>query len=397
MHKKIALCLSYALFLGLLTSCGPNGNLHLKKDESSLSSNSKTEPGNATENANTPAENTNSAVDPESKIGAPVALPPSFSDTSPPDQAGNTPNGFPAMQPMKGVNVDDLFAENIRDEDKRFERLEDAVLQMRKEFESVKPSIVRLAAVETDIQSLVKEMDAMLQETPTQMDGTLPPDEASLQIEQLDPQPAVPPEAVTENTPLPEPAAPATQSAELLSAPPLPMGSTPVELPADIQNSGQQPKYVLTSPTGDASKKPQALTAQEPKAAPAPSEPKKQAKQVQAAKSYDGIVAQELRIGEHDDKIRIVIDANKKTAHTLDLDNEEKLIIVEMPDAKWVGAMTKSFPDSQLVESYNVEPMNDGKGSMIVITLRRQTSVLKDSFLTPDGGQGHRIYFDLKL
>jgi len=56
-------------------------------------------------------------------------------------QAERLPNGLPALKPLKGVNVDTLFAENIKSTDRRFDRLENAVVDMRREFEAVKPAI----------------------------------------------------------------------------------------------------------------------------------------------------------------------------------------------------------------------------------------------------------------
>ena len=351
MFKKIALSLCFTLFLGLLTACSPSEYLRPKDTESTQEKDEK----NTTENT----EKQNSA------IGAPVALPPSFGTqdaiTSPSDSTF-MPNGLPVLQPMKGINVDELFSEEIKDDNARFDRLEQAVLDMRREFESVKPSIVRLAAVETDIQSLVKEMEVMLQETPADSTNPLPLEtEATLQVDQLDPQP-VPPNMAQ---PTPEPETAAASAPQSLA----PSSDQVLKLPPQYDPAAPPP------PPKEAAK-------------PKPSAPEK---------TYDGIVAKAFRLGEHGGKVRVVLDTNQKTPFTIDLDNAEKLIVVELPEAKWVGPTTQKFNDSPLIESYSAEATNSGKGTMIVITLKKATEILKQSTLLPDQNPSHRIYFDLKI
>lgn len=361
MFKKIALSLCFTLFLGLLTACGPNGITRLKNTESTdLSS-----PEAASENTDSePKSDANAAKD--ERIGAPVALPPSLAGETAPGADASA--ALPGMQPLKGVNVDDLFSQDIKNTDERFDRLENAVKSMMKEFESVKPSIVRLAAVEADIQSLVKEMEVMLQETPTADTSATAAPEALLQVDQLDPQPV---------SPL---IPPQTQA----QAPPSPMAPQNVlKLPADY---GQEKPAVAA---------PQTPT---PQIAPAPKAPVQPKAPAAAPKpKVEGLAATAVRVGEHTDKIRVVMDVTQEAKFSIDLDNAEKLLVVEMPDVAWAAARAQKFSDSALFESYSVEPTNGGKGSLVVFTLKRSTDILKQSTLRPDGGNGHRIYFDLKL
>ncbi len=332
MYKKIALCLYFTLFLGLLTACNPKEMLRLEKNESSAQDTSQ--------KSNQTLKNTN--------ISAPIALPPSFGNR--PLKPGQTqteymPNGLPALRPMKGINADTLFSENIKNSDDRFNRAENAIVDLRKEFDTYKPAIIRLAAVESDIQNLIKELEVLLQETPANQHQNKPINlinsEPQLQVAQLDPQPKPPPEQ---------------------------------EEIARILEQHIPP----------------------PKAAPPPqrktSPPKK------SMPKYDGIIAKNLRAGEHADKIRIVIDTNKRTDFNIDLDNEEKLIIIEMPNARWISNNDHIFKASKLLESYSVEPINNGNGSMIVLSLKKGTTILREKRLSPDSSNPYqRIYFDLKI
>ena len=330
MFKKIALSLSFTLFLGLLCSCSPNELLHLKKAESSTQKSTQ----NTTENTKS-----------DSKISQPIALPPRFKDE--PLQLGQTktaylPNGLPALK-SKGINVETLFSENIKDSGKRFNRVENAVVDLRQEFETYKPAIVRLSAVEADIQNLITELEVLLQETPSQQPtlDLMSRSDARLHVSQLDPQPQPPDVPIITNTP-----------------------------------------------------PPQAITKKPPEdERPPPYKPPKS-----SPKTYNDVVAQNLRVGEHAEKVRLVIDTNHRTAFTIDLDNAEKLIIIEMPKARWVSARKKSYPDTKLIESYTIEPLNNGAGTMMIIALSKDTKILQEKRLTPDTtSPHHRIYFDLKL
>ncbi len=352
MYKKIAICLCFTLFLGLLTACSPKGILQLKKSEST---NAKTP-----NKSKKPSENTG--------ISSPIAIPPSFNDKPPKPgqiQTQYMPNGLPALSPMKGVNVDTLFSEKIKNSDKRFSRVENAVVDLRKEFETYKPAIVRLAAVESDIQSLIKELEVLLQETPADQQLEQPmslskDSEALLQVAQLEPQPTPPPEQ--EKLP---------QAKELRTS-----NLSPTEKAMPPPDK-KPPEKIKTKPKIMAQSPPETV----------PQMPK-----------YKGTIAKDLRAGEHADKIRIVIDTNKRTDFNIDLDNDEKLIIIELPNAKWIGNKNHNFKDSKLLESYTIEPINNGKGSMIVLSLKNKTSIIREKRLSPDKQNPYqRIYFDLKI
>ena len=322
MLNKLALSLSFIVVMGMLSACSPKGMLHLNSGESTQS-----------KNQNIAAKSTNNG-----SIGAPVALPPKFST---PGQ--NTPQNLVKLSPMKGINVDTMFSENIKDTGDRFNRVENAVKDLRKEFDGYKPSIVRLAAVESDIQNLIKELEVLLQETPTPQQPTSLTtglENAQLQVTQLD-----------------EEQTPPSQSS----------------MPASPKQSPPEEKVI--------SKK------SKPRPPPPPSKV-----------NHTGSVAQNLRVGEHADKLRIAIDTNKNFKYSIDIDNEEKLIIVEIPEAKWVGKENVKFNDSPLLDSYTIESINDNKGTMVIISLKKATSILTQDNLSPDNTSPyHRIYFDLKL
>jgi hypothetical protein len=387
MLKKIALCLYFTLFLGLLTSCSPAGILHPNESEKATES----PPASTAAKPDSKPENSDSET-----IGAPIAMPPTFGDVPPQPGEDALPLAS-GMQPMKGINIDQLFSAKIKNTDERFDRIEKAVLDMRKEFESVKPSIVKLTAVESDMQSLIKELEVMMQETPSTQ---LTPSEndlgANLQVEQLPIEPLAsnaPQQAQEQNlaTPPPPPLVASPSPEHILRNPHLPAAGAPQNINV-AKNLPQQPaaENVLNTPPTPVQPQPSA-------AAPAPAPTPASTPTAAPAPTYDGLVAKNIRIGEHPGKLRIVLDTNKEANYSVDLDNNEKIIIIELPDAKWVGASSQKFSDYPLVESYSIEPTNSGKGTMIVVTLKAGTEILKEGVLMPDKTSDYRIYFDLKL
>lgn len=243
------------------------------------------------------------------------------------------PNGLPALKPLKGINADTLFIGKTRNTNDRFDRVEDAVVDLRREFEVLKPSIVRLAAVETDIQSLIKELEVLLQDAPASsapvpLSRNQYEQTPTLKVEQLNPSPRPPPE-------------------------------------------------LKTTPISKKQKKP-------------PTRP--------IAKTFSGTAALNFRIGEHTNKVRVAFDTNNKIPFDIDLDNEEKLIIIELPNARWEGKKSQAFKHSKLLESLSIEPLNDNNGSLLVLSLRKQAQIVQEKILSPDKTSPYyRVYFDLTL
>jgi hypothetical protein len=100
---------------------------------------------------------------------APMVAPPGLGERAPlPGQTGRekTASGLPIMQPARGLNVSNLFAERIANPEKRTERVEVAVQELRNDFDSVLPSLLRLVAIEKDIDSLVVQLESLVLENP---------------------------------------------------------------------------------------------------------------------------------------------------------------------------------------------------------------------------------------
>ncbi len=312
MNKKFAICALSMLFVVFTASCGPLTG----------SPNGKNTPTPQPSSENLINQNNQPSTTSALEVPPPIAEPPNFGNR--PLQPGETqkttmPNGLPVLQP-KGVNVGNMFAKNITDTNSRFERLENAVTGLRQEFESFKPAIVRLVAVESDIQDLIKQLDMLLRNEPT--------------------------------------------------APPAPL--TP------------QPQAQLSSADQAEPLRPQDPV---PRATPPP----------QPTSSTGNTVVKGIRTGKHSDKLRLVLDISKKTPFTVDLDNQENLLVIELPEAGWNAARQKNYASSSLIQSHSVESINGGNGSRVVLTLKKSTQLLKQQALPPGSNPNYRIFLDLKL
>lgn len=205
------------------------------------------------------------------------------------------------------VDVDDMFSEDVRNDDQRFNRVENAVLDIKRDFASLKPKIDNLLSVETELQDLVTRLDELL----------------------YDEQPAAAPTAIT----------------------PAPM----VEKKA---------KW----------------------AAPAKS-----------TKSASGRASvNSIRFGQHKDKIRAVLDLTANSNYSIDLDNNEKFLIVELPNTQWNAAASKNLK-LPLIKSYSTQPLENGSGTRLIVSLSKGTTLLKHQKLKASAKSNDRIYFDLAL
>lgn len=103
-----------------------------------------------------------------------------------------------------------------------------------------------------------------------------------------------------------------------------------------------------------------------------------------------------FRIGEHPDKVRIVLDTTAKTPFKADLDNAEQLLILEMPQAQWQAPFSnQSFGRRQLVDSMTTESMGQG-GTRAVLQLSNNTTIISQKMFPDLSGSGGRIVIDLR-
>lgn len=218
----------------------------------------------------------------------------------------------------------DLFTEDIRDPLKRIKRVENAVLDLQQQFDTLLPSMSKLTVLEQNIRKMTEQMGILL-------DGS--------------------------------------SSSSAMNYTTRPVYSAP----GTFSTSTASPVNLM--PTGHmASKMPQ----------------QKQTKMIAGT-----VKVKKLRLGTHKSKTRIVLDVSGPTAYHYDLDNNEHLLVIELPDAGWSGQREWSSRKAPLISSYTVQPLSNNAGSRVIIQLKHDTSVVYETTIPADGFSDYRIVLDL--
>jgi len=122
-------------------------------------------------------------------------------------------------------------------------------------------------------------------------------------------------------------------------------------------------------------------------------EPKKSEPQKSSANDNDFSVTS-VRIGEQSGNItRIVLDTTKAAEINYDLDNNESLLVIDVPKAKWFATKSQTLPKSPLIKGF--QSSSDEAGSRLVINLKEKARVVATSRLAPTGKSGNRVYIDI--
>lgn len=177
-----------------------------------------------------------------------------------------------------------------------------------------------------------------------------------------------------------DPESAADHDAALLAAPPpAPTQARPVVPPAVAP--AYQPSPAVS-----------ALTAPRPTAA-APAGPLKAA---YTPPVLDVTAIQGVRFGQHDNgKSRLVIDVSAARDFRYDIDNNERILVLEIPGTVWAaGPVTKNILDHPLVQAMTATPDGQG-GTRVVFQLLKQAQILWSQAIPPSGSQGHRIVVDI--
>lgn len=102
----------------------------------------------------------------------------------------------------------------------------------------------------------------------------------------------------------------------------------------------------------------------------------------------------QIRIGDDADKTRVVFDLSRKVGFVTDLDNNEKILIIDVDAGEFTAPAGASFAKSPLVASYTAQALSGGK-SRVILQLRDDVDIARTQMLPPNGEKGDRIVLDL--
>ncbi|MGH1398035.1 MAG: hypothetical protein ACRBCT_02365 [Alphaproteobacteria bacterium] len=246
----------------------------------------------------------------------------------------------------KGLTDNRLFSEELNDESERLNRLETNVQRMRDDIDEVLPSIRNLVAIEGEIEDLVGQLKTLLSEPPqiANIDTQFEADEQDINLPTSEPP--------TDLTP-PEPQ-------DMAQAPP--PEPDIAQIPPDPVAESTPPQNTPTKfapPTNDST-----------------------------------AVIRNLRVADHPNKTRIVIDSARKITADIDFDSNEKLIIINTDaqslgfDPIAAGKKSKNIDDISIVETKS--------GHEIIILMKKGASISAPTFIKPNNdASSHRMYFDV--
>lgn len=245
-----------------------------------------------------------------------------------------------------GTDDYDADEDNAEIDRTAVKNLEQRVQILEDDFASMKPSIQNLIAIESDIQELISELAKLTNSPEQQLDATQSP--APLNSAQY-------PFNTDDNN------ADGTVS-------------TPADLIAQIENNTNNvPKDIATQ-----------ISQTTPKLSPA-----------SPTHTIAPNTITDIRFGQHQNKIRVVIDYSKGTTPDYDIYKEGEAVILEVIKANWATKNSQAFSKLPLIKSYKTT--KDGNTTKVAFETRGDDMTVKIFTLPPlTSSKGPRLVIDFE-
>lgn len=101
----------------------------------------------------------------------------------------------------------------------------------------------------------------------------------------------------------------------------------------------------------------------------------------------------DIRVGEHRGKTRIVLDMAKAVDIRYDLDNDQNIMVVELPGSTASNLSSKSFPKSPVLKGYDVQ--KSGDNTLVIFMFKKPTKLIENMQLKGTGKSAARYVFDM--
>lgn len=102
---------------------------------------------------------------------------------------------------------------------------------------------------------------------------------------------------------------------------------------------------------------------------------------------------QAVRIGQHPDKVRVVMDLSGPAQYSLSHDPQSNSILVDMPATNWVARTNWQGTSSGVLSGYTVE--KTGNGARMVMRVADGVDIGASGLLKAHGGKKDRLYIDI--
>lgn len=101
-----------------------------------------------------------------------------------------------------------------------------------------------------------------------------------------------------------------------------------------------------------------------------------------------------VRIGEHKDKTRLVLDLSGPTDARPTLSPDGRTLAVDLPGAAWSGATTRAIGSSPHISGYEAVSLPEG-GVRLTISGKQPLALRDLQRVSPGEGYGHRLVLDV--
>jgi hypothetical protein len=101
-----------------------------------------------------------------------------------------------------------------------------------------------------------------------------------------------------------------------------------------------------------------------------------------------------LRLGDYEDKTRLVIDLNAAAKYDYDISNTNNILTVHLDGAGWSLQEQQQFENHPLIKSYHIA-RGANNDTTLQFELKRPSRMLMSGTVHPDKNRGHRIFFDV--
>lgn len=129
------------------------------------------------------------------------------------------------------------------------------------------------------------------------------------------------------------------------------------------------------------------------KSSAAQAAPPKQASAIEAPKG--GASVSDLRLGEHGDKTRLVLDISLLTAYDAKINEGQTTLVVTLPATGWSGKTSAAALRSPLIAGWSVQADEKG-GSILEVELKKPAKILSTEGLkATEEGKPARIVIDV--
>ncbi|MBU0859020.1 MAG: carboxypeptidase regulatory-like domain-containing protein, partial [Alphaproteobacteria bacterium] len=106
-------------------------------------------------------------------------------------------------------------------------------------------------------------------------------------------------------------------------------------------------------------------------------------------------VVKKVRIGEHPDKLRLVLDLSATATYSVTPDGDGMGLTVNLPATAWDALRSWRSDTTPVMQSYSVEALPEG-GTVWRIEGRGKIAAVLHGVLPPADGKGYRLFIDLQ-